>query len=48
MKYKINNNCSNKFCIMIFNKVEDETKSLKYIDENKLFNENEHYNYYSN
>ena len=33
---------------MIFNIVEGESKSLKYIDENKLFNENEYYNYYSN
>ena len=33
---------------MIFNIVEDESKSLKYIYENKLFNENEYYNYYSN
>ena len=33
---------------MIFNIVEDETKALKYIDKNKLFNENEYYNYYSN
>ena len=48
MKYKINNNCSNKFCTMIFNIVEDASKSLKYIDKNKLFNENEYYNYYSN
>ena len=33
---------------MIFNKVEDETKLLKYLDKNKLFSENKYYNYYSN
>ena len=32
---------------MIFNIIEDEIKLLKYIDE-KLFNENKYYNYYSN
>ena len=33
---------------MLFNIVKEETKPLKYIDENKLFNENKYYNYYSN
>ena len=33
---------------MIFNIVEDVSKWLKYIDKNKLFNENKYYNYYSN
>ena len=33
---------------MLFNIVKDESNSLKYIDENKLFNENKYYNYYSN
>ena len=33
---------------MIFNIIEDEIKLLKYIDKNKLFNENKYYNYYSN